>query len=337
MNLIEKPVIIIAEVGSVHDGSFGNAKNLITLSEKIGADIVKFQTHIAEIESLQDAPNPPYFIDENRIDYFERTGFKFEEWKELKKVCRQHGVEFMSSPFSQEAVEILEKLEVACYKIPSGEVTNLSLLRHVAETGKPMFLSSGMSNWDELDKAVNTILNHHSKLTVLQCTSMYPCPSDKIGLNVMLEMKERYQIPVGLSDHSMSNYSAFAAVALGASVIEKHLTFSREMYGTDASNSLEPDEFGDLVVGIRAIETMLHSKVDKDYLSQELSEMKAVFEKSIVSIVDVPEDSILTREMLGLKKPGNGLPSSELCKVIGKRAKNDIPKDSLIRIEDIKD
>ena len=149
----------------------------------------------------------------------------------------------MSSPFSHEAVEILERLKVPFYKIPSGEVTNLSLLRFVAETGKPVFLSSGMSTWDELDRAVNTILDHHSKLTILQCTSVYPCPPQMVGLNVMLEMKERYHLPVGLSDHSMSNYSALAAVALGASVIEKHLTFSRKMYGTDAKHSLEPDEF----------------------------------------------------------------------------------------------
>ena len=146
----------------------------------------------------------------------------------------------------------------------------------------------------------------------------------------MLEMKERYNLPVGLSDHTMSNYAAITAVALGASVIEKHLTFSRQMYGSDAKHSLEPPEFSDMVKGIRAIETILSSKVDKDEIANRMSEMKEVFQKSIVSVVDIPKNAIIKHEMIGFKKPGTGIPAKDLYKVIGRKAKKQILNDSLI-------
>ncbi|MGH6802388.1 MAG: N-acetylneuraminate synthase family protein, partial [Methyloceanibacter sp.] len=217
-------VVIIAEVGSVHDGSFGNAQRLIDVAAECGADVVKFQTHIASAETLRDAPMPPYFTGEPRYEYFERTAFTLEQWEALKAHCEGLQVEFLSSPFSVEAVELLEKIGVRRYKVPSGEVTNLPYLEVVAQTGKPVLLSSGMSNWAELDAAVDTMLRHHDRLTVLQCTSEYPCPPERVGLNVMMEMRARYKLPVGLSDHTRTNYAAYAAVVLGASVIEKHFT-----------------------------------------------------------------------------------------------------------------
>jgi N-acetylneuraminate synthase len=151
------PVLLIAEVGSVHDGSFGNAKCLIDVAAECGADAVKFQTHIAEAETLRDAPMPPYFTGEPRFEYFQRTVFNEAQWRELKAHCQARGVEFLSSPFSVEAVELLEEVGIERYKIPSGEVTNLPYLEHIAQTGKPVLLSSGMSSWAELDEAVNTI------------------------------------------------------------------------------------------------------------------------------------------------------------------------------------
>ena len=166
-------VKIIAEVGSVHDGSFGNALKLIELAAKCSADIVKFQTHIAEAETLKDAPMPSFFKGEPRYEYFKRTGFSIEEWKQLKAKCDEQRIEFLSSPFSVEAVELLEKIGIKRYKVPSGEVTNLKLLKVIAETRKPVLLSSGMSAWQELDDAVNTIKNIHNDITVLQCTSEY--------------------------------------------------------------------------------------------------------------------------------------------------------------------
>lgn len=327
---------IIAEVGSVHDGSFGNARCLIELAAEYGADVVKFQTHIASAETLRDAPMPPYFKGEPRYTYFERTAFSPEQWQALKAHCDEKDVSFLSSPFSIEAVNLLEKIGTPSYKIPSGEVTNLPLLEVIAQTGKPVLLSSGMSSWVELDEAVNVILHYHDRLTILQCTSEYPCPYEQVGLNVMLAMKERYRLPVGLSDHTLTNYAVFAAVTLGASVVEKHLTFSRAMYGSDAIHSLEPVEFADLVQGVRAIESMLANPVDKGDAAR-FSVMKETFEKSIVSVVDVPTGTVLTEAMIGFKKPGTGIPAKRIDKVIGKRVRRYIPKDTLIREDDLAD
>jgi N,N'-diacetyllegionaminate synthase len=326
---------IIAEVGSVHDGSFGNAGRLIDAAAACGVDAVKFQTHIAEAETLRNAPMPPYFTGEPRYEYFQRTAFRKEEWQALKSQCVTNGLEFLSSPFSIEAVDLLESLDVSRYKVPSGEVTNLPMLAKIAQTGRPVLLSSGMSSWPELDEAVNVILRCHDHLTLLQCTSEYPCPPQEVGLNVMLEMRERYGLPVGLSDHTLTAYASLAAVVLGASVIEKHLTFSRLMYGSDARNSLEPAEFAELVRGVRAVETMMAAKVDKDQGASNRRGMKAIFEKSLVSAVDIPAGAIITADMVALKKPGLGIPPRRMQEVVGRHAARDIPKDSLLCEEDL--
>lgn len=327
--------LIIAEVGSVHDGSFGNATRLIDAASECGVDVIKFQTHIASAETLRNAPMPPFFKGEPRYEYFERTGFSLEKWKLLKAHCDERNVEFMSSPFSIEAVELLEKLDMKRYKIPSGEVTNLPMLDIVAKTGKPVILSSGMSSWQELDQAVETILKHHGLLSILQCTSEYPCPYEDVGLNVMLEMKERYQLPIGLSDHTLTIYAPLAAVSLGASVIEKHFTFSRLMYGSDAKHSLEPGEFKEMVSGIRAVEIILASTVNKDSI-EKYAEMKNIFQKSIVAIVDIPLGAKITREMLGMKKPGTGLHPHRLNEVIGKVAVREIVEGTLLGEDDFR-
>ncbi len=330
---LSKKVQIIAEVGSVHDGSFGNAQKLVEVAAQCGVDAVKFQTHIPSAETLPDAPTPDYFKGEPRYEYFERTGFTSGQWQELKLHCDRVQVEFLSSPFSVEAVELLETVGITRYKIPSGEVTNIPMLEVIAHTGKPVLLSSGMSTWAELDDAVDTILRYHDRLTVLQCTSQYPCPYEEVGLNVMLEMKDRYQIPVGFSDHTLTPYASLAAATLGASVIEKHLTFSRLMYGSDAQHSLEPVEFKELVQGIRAIEKIISSPVDKDAKTVELQGMKDIFEKSVVSLVDIPKGTIISEAMIGVKKPGTGIPTRQLGNVIGRRAKQHIPKNTFISKE----
>jgi len=327
-------VLIIAEVGSVHDGSFGNAQRLIDIAAECGADAVKFQTHIAAAETIHDAPMPPYFKGEPRYEYFERTGFSREKWQALRAHCESRRVEFMSSPFSIEAVELLEQVGMARYKIPSGEVTNLPMLDVIAQTRKPVLLSSGMSSWAELDEAVNTILKRHDRLTVLQCTSEYPCPYEQVGLNVMLDMKDRYRLPVGLSDHTLTNYAVFAAVTLGASVIEKHFTFSRYMYGSDAKHSLEPAAFADMAQGIRAIEIMTSTRVEKDDV-ERFSMMKDIFQKSVAAITDIPAGMIITEAMISFKKPGTGIPAKAYQTVIGRQARRSITKDSLIREDDL--
>ena len=321
---------IIAEIGSVHDGSFGNACKLIDVASNCGADAVKFQTHISEEETLRDAPTPSYFAGENRFDYFNRTAFTFEQWGKIKTRCREQKIAFVSSPFSVEAVKLLDEVGVDRYKIPSGEMTNTLLLDAVGKTGRPVILSSGMSSWAELDTAVRTVTEHNKDVALLQCTSEYPCSYEKVGLSVMREFEKRYSLPVGLSDHTLTPYASFAAVALGAKIIERHITFSRLMYGSDAKHSMEPSEFKDLVQGIRAIETMLQTPVDKDIVADELQDMKNIFEKSVVSLVDIPKGAVIESSMLGVKKPGTGLPPQSLQEIVGCRAAVFISKDRLI-------
>ncbi len=325
---------LIAEIGSVHDGSFGNAKKLIETAAEVGADTVKFQLHIAAAETIRDAPPPPYFSGEPRFDYFNRTGFTVPEWRALRAHCDAHRVRFLVSPFSEKAVDLLEDIGVDMYKVPSGEVTNLPLIERISKTGKPVLLSSGMSSWAELDRAVDAIRRHHSRLTVLQCTSQYPCLAERVGLNIIIEMATRYGLPVGYSDHTRGPWAAVAAVVLGAVAVEKHLTFSRRMYGSDAPFATEPEEFRDLALGIRGIETMLANPVDKNDVSW-LRVMKDVFEKSVVAAVDLSPGDVISPEKITCKKPGTGIPASEYQQLIGRRLKRAVKADTLLTSDDL--
>jgi N,N'-diacetyllegionaminate synthase len=320
-------VYVVAEAGMNHDGSLGNAIRLAEVAADCGADAVKFQLHDAVAETTRDAPSPPYFQHESRWEYFERTAFSDEQWATLKRACEEVGIDFLCSVFSIEAVDRLERLGVERHKIGSGEVTNLELVRRVAATGKPVLLTSGMSSWAELDAAVEAA---GERVTVLQCTSEYPTPPERVGLNVLAELRERYDKPVGLSDHSLGNYAAFAAVALGAVVVEKHFTLSNELYGPDAVMALEPDELEDLVDGVRSIEAMLESPVDKDELGTGVREMKRVFEKSVVSTREIPAGAEISREMVAAKKPGTGIPARKLPEVLGRTARVVIPADTVL-------
>ena len=334
MDSADSHVFVIAEVGSTHDGSFGNAKAAAAAVMETAADAAKFQTHIPEAETIRSAPAPTYFAEESRYDYFQRTGFSKDQWIDLKAFCEARGLAFLSSAFSMEAVALLEEIGMKMWKIPSGEVTNLPYLDLIAQTEKPIILSSGMSTQKELDEAVNTVLKRHDKLTVLQCTTEYPCVPEHVGLNVMVEFKERYGLPVGLSDHTASNTAALVAVALGASVIEKHFALSHRLYGSDAMHSTEPEQFTELVQGIRETEVMLTAKVDKNDVSQ-LAAMKLVFEKSVVSLMDIPAGMLIEERMIGVKKPGTGIPARTYFELVGRRAKRNIAADSVLVNADI--
>lgn len=325
-------VTIIAEVGSVHDGSFGNARKLIELSAECGADAVKFQTHIAEAETLRDAPSPPYFSGESRFAYFQRTAFSLDQWKILAADCAALGVAFLSSPFSLEAVDLLEEVGVGAYKIPSGEVTNLPLLAKVASTGKPTYLSSGMSNWAELDEAVE-MLRPSGPLTVLQCSSAYPCSPERVGLNVIPQMAARWGVPVGFSDHTEGPAAGIAAVALGATVVEKHITFSRRMYGSDAATATEPADFAAFARALKEVARMHASPVDKDDLLP-YRDMKRIFEKSIVAARDVAEGAVVGEGDLSYKKPGDGIPAREWRAYLGRRVVRPLKADEKLSPED---
>jgi N,N'-diacetyllegionaminate synthase len=327
---IKDSVYIIAEIGNTHEGSLGLAKQFIKTAADTGVDAVKMQTHIFEKESLPDAPNPPYFRDETRKEYFERTAFTLEQWIELKRFSEEDlGIDFFSSPFSLEAVDMLERVGVNTYKIASGEVNNIPLLEKVARTGKKVLLSSGMSCWAELDKAVETLQTNGCKdLVVLQCTSEYPCPPEQAGLNVLNQIKNRYKnIVVGYSDHTLGVAVPLAAVIMGASVIEKHFTLSKKMYGSDAMNSTEPDEFKRLVSEIRQVELAISNAINKDKNIKNLTSMKIIFEKSIVSIGKLDKGSVLLPHMLAYKKPGDGIPARDYKNLIGRKLKREVDKD----------
>ena len=320
-------VFVIAEAGMNHDGSLGNAIRLAEEAAAAGADAVKFQLHDARAETTRDAPSPPYFRHETRWEYFERTAFDEAQWRTLKEACDAAGVEFLCSAFSLEALERLERLGVARHKIPSGEVTNVELVRAAAQTGKQVIVSSGMSSWAELDAAVEAA---GSNALVMQCTSAYPTPPERVGLNLLAELRERYGLPVGLSDHTEGSSACLAATALGAVALEKHLTLSRRMYGPDAVLALEPEELAALVRGVREIERMLSSPIDKDDVAP-YAEMKQVFEKSVVSTVEIPAGALIERSMLAVKKPGTGIPGRRLEEVVGRRAKVAIPADAVLQ------
>src|ERR671938_1556919 len=320
-------VLVIAEAGMNHDGSLGNAIRMVEVAAEAGADAVKFQLHDAAADRSRGAPAPPYFQHETRWEYFQRTAFSDDQWRRIKEACDAAGVEFVCAPFSLEALERLEALDTARYKIGSGEVTNLELVQAAAATGKPVLLSSGMSTWEELDAAVEAA---GENATVLQCTSEYPTPPERVGLNLLAELRERYGRPVGLSDHTLGPYACFAAVALGASVVEKHFTLSKEMYGPDAALALEPPELEELVDGVREIESMLASRVDKDAEAAALAEMKRVFENSVVTSREIPAGAVISREMLAAKKPGTGIPAARIDEVVGRTAAVAIAPDTVL-------
>ncbi len=317
----------------------GLAKRFITSAAECGVDCVKLQTHIFDAESRIYAPNPPYFRDESRKEYFERTALTLTEWKELNRFATEDvGVVFTSSAFSLEAVDLLEDVGVAFHKVPSGEVTNLPLLLRLAATGKPILLSSGMSTWEELDRAVETLKGAGAaEIIVLQCTSDYPCSPDQSGINLMLKMADRYSLAVGFSDHTLGMAVPIAAVTLGACLIEKHFVLSSQMYGSDAANSTEPAEFKALVQGIRAAEAALVSVVDKDEKAASLRGMKHTFEKTICAAGDLSSGTVLAPEHLAYKKPMDGIPASNFKKVLGRHLTRDVESDASIQWEDIVD
>jgi sialic acid synthase SpsE len=301
---------------------------------------VKLQTHIFEAESLPNAPNPPYFKDESRQQYFERTAFDLDQYRLLKRYSEEEcGVEFLSSPFSLEAIDFLERVGVRTYKIPSGEVSNIPLLEKVAATGKKVLLSSGMSSWKELDEAVAVFRDAGPEalgnLVLLQCTSEYPCPPEQAGLNVMLEMRDRYRLPIGYSDHTLGVAVPLAAVVLGATVVEKHFTLSKRMYGSDARNSTEPEEFKRLVEAIRDAEKAIGGGLAKDEKVKSLGAMKVIFEKSIVSAQELPAGTLLAPEHLAYKKPGDGIPAREYRRLLGKRLARAVGRDHKLTWADL--
>ena len=330
-------MFLIAEVGQAHEGSLGIAHSYIDALAKTGVDAVKFQMHIAEAESSIHEPFRVKFSthDKSRFDYWKRMEFAANQWQELKNHCDEVGVEFMASPFSSAAVDLLEQLGVKRYKVGSGEVNNFLLLQKIAATKKPLILSSGMSSFAELDKTVAFLKNLNVDFSILQCTTSYPTRPEKYGLNVIKELQDRYGIKVGYSDHSARVETCIAAMALGAEILEFHAVFDRQMFGPDASSSLEIEEIKELVAAVKNISLAQQYPVDKADNS-EFAELKNIFEKSLAVNKDLPAGHILTFEDLESKKPkGYGMEASKFQQVIGKTLKTDLEQWDFLKKGDL--
>jgi N,N'-diacetyllegionaminate synthase len=328
---------IIAEIGQAHEGSLGILYSYIDAIAKTGVDAVKFQMHIAEAESSEHEPFRVQFSleDKTRIDYWKRMGFTLEQWRGIKQHCDAAGLDFICSPFSNLAVDWLEEIGAEQYKIGSGEVNNFLILEKIARTGKPVIISSGMSSYAELDETAAFLKERNVAFSILQCTTAYPTQPEQYGLNVISELKNRYNVPVGFSDHSAKKEACIAAAALGAAILEFHVVFDRELFGPDAKASLTISETKELVEAVRNIATALNNPIDKNN-TDAVASLKQIFEKSLAVNRDLPKNHILTFEDLEAKKPkGFGILASKHKEVIGKPLKSDMKQWDFLNEDDL--
>lgn len=328
---------IIAEIAQAHDGSLGMAHSYIDAVAKTGCTAIKFQTHIAKVESSIHEPFRVKFSkqDATRFDYWKRMEFTLEQWKGIKEHCDEVGLEFISSPFSNAAVDLLEEVGVKRYKIGSGEVNNFLLLQKIAKTRKPIIISSGMSSFSELDETVQFLKENKVNYSILQCTTSYPTKPEQYGLNVIAELKDRYKVPIGFSDHSSSIEACIAATALGAEILEFHVVFDKEMFGPDAKSSLTIDETTQLVKSVQNIKKSLNNPVNKNDNSS-FNELKTIFEKSLAINKYLPEGHIITFQDLETKKPkGFGILASQYKTVLGKKTTRSMKQWDFLNESDI--
>jgi N-acetylneuraminate synthase len=329
--------LVIGEVALSHDGSLGLAHAFIDAIAAAGADAVKFQTHIAAAESTPAEPFRVKFSrqDATRYDYWARMEFTEEQWRGLAAHCAERHVLFISSPFSLAAVDLLQRIGQPLWKIASGEVSNAPLLDRILDTGSPVLVSTGMSPLTETDAAVARITARGSKVGVLQCTTAYPCPPERVGLNLIPVYRERYGCWVGLSDHSGTIYPGLAGVATGMDILELHVALSREMFGPDVIASVTTSELGQLVEGIRFIERMRANPLDKEASARETDPLRRLFTRSVVARRALAPGTVLSQDDLALKKPGTGLPPDRLPDLVGKRLVRAVVEDQLLAAEDI--
>jgi len=328
--------LIIGEVAQAHEGSLGMAHAFIDAISSAGADAVKFQTHIASAESTLEEPWRVKFSpqDSTRYDYWKRMEFTEQQWKELKEHAKRKGLLFLSSPFSPEAVELLKRIGIMAWKVASGEINNFPMLDRIGKTGYPILLSTGMSPLSEIDLIIQRVRGYGTPFALLQCTSAYPCPPEKVGLNLIPFFRERYDCPVGLSDHSGTIYPGLAATCMGISVLEVHVTLSREMFGPDVQVSLTTEELRQLVEGVRYIEKLKKHPVDKDTIAHEQGPMRQLFTKSVAARMDLPAGTVIREEHLTLKKPGTGIPPSRLPEIIGRTLCRPVKGNGLLQEND---
>ena len=332
MQFDPKRCLVIGEVAQAHDGSLGAAHAYIDAIARSGADAVKFQTHIAAAESTPQEPWRVRFSyqDASRYEYWKRMEFTEEQWLGPQAPCRGKGLEFLSSPFSLEAARMLQRIGMKAWKVASGEVANSQLFDYMIETRLPMMLSTGMSSIEEIDAAVARVQAAGLPLAVMQCTSAYPCPPEKVGLNMLADFSRALWLRRGPFGPFRHDFPGSGRRDAGRRVVEVHVTFSRECFGPDVSASVTTSELKTLVEGVRFIERMRTSAVDKNEMADEMAPLRNLFTKSIVAEVDLPSGAVLTPESLAVKKPGTGIPAERLRSMIGRRLRRPLAAGEML-------
>ncbi len=326
-----EPVFIIAEVGINHNGDLNLAQRLIDAAKDAGADAVKFQKRtIEEIltkEGLEKPYNSPHAFAPTYGEHRKKLEFSEAEYTELRRYADERSILFFASVWDEKSADFMERLNIAAYKIPSADVINTPLLEYVAQKDRPVLVSTGMSTLEEIDEASHAVLAHNGRLVILHCLSLYPSPEEKINLRFMDILSRRYRpLPVGYSGHEMDFLPTIAAVARGASVIERHITLDRNMKGSDHAGSLEPAQFKELVSSVRRLEKIM-GRAEK-ILYDELVPLREKLSKSITAKVPIRRGTIITADMLAIKGPGKGIKPSLLKEVIGRRALKDLEADT---------
>lgn len=329
-------VFVIAEAGVNHNGSLEFAKKLVDAAKDAGADCVKFQTFVSKNIVSKNAVKAEYQKqqtepEESQHDMLKKLELSFDEFVELNEYCKSKSIEFMSTAFDFDSIDFLENLEMGTWKIPSGDITNLPYLIKIANLNKPVILSTGMSTMVDIRSAIKALKeNGAAELTVLHCTTEYPTPFEDVNLRAMNTIKEEFGVKVGYSDHTKGIEVPIAAVALGATVIEKHFTLDRNMKGPDHKASLEPNELKAMVDSIRHIELALGNGMKQPAESEKKN--MAVARKSIIASKDIKAGEIFTEENLTVKRPGDGISPMRWFDIIGKPAPRDFEEDELIEL-----
>ncbi len=330
--------MIIAEIGLAHEGSLGIAHSYIDALSSSGVDVVKFQTHIAEAESSKYEKFRVKFSykDKTRFDYWKRTEFSIDEWAELKKHVEEKNMEFMSTATCVESFDLLEKIGVKRYKVGSGDTNNYLLLEKISSTGKPIIISNGMTSEKDLDETISFLKNKKNNISLLQCYTSYPTLPQQWGLNEISLLKDKYNIPIGYSDHSGNIYSSLAATALGAEIIEFHVCFDKEIFGPDTKSSITINQVKSLVVGIKEIkESLSVGSINKK--DKKLKSIKDIFSKSLALKRDLKKGDKLSIDDLESKKPANmGISAEKFKNLLGKHLKRDMLKGEFLNLKDIK-
>ena len=334
---LRKKTLIIAEAGVNYNGDINLAKRMVDVAAEAGADIVKFQTGKPENSISVNAKKADYQeattgTDESQLEMCKKLMLPDKDYPELVDYCNKKGIEFLSTPFDRESVDFLANLGVRKWKIPSGEITHLPLLVHIAKRGEPVILSTGMSTIEEIRDALSVLAeNGANDITVLQCNTEYPTPFEDANITAMNTLKKEFGCNIGYSDHTLGITAPIAAVALGATVIEKHFTLDRHMPGPDQSASLEPDELKTMVKMIRETELALGDG-EKKPSDSELKN-KDIARKSIVAKKSIKAGEIFSEENITCKRPGNGISPMKWNDIIGQTAKYDFEFDEQIRVD----